>query len=98
MSLADALNAFKAQFRQRAQEIQAKMRAAEARVAAEAGKSRLKTGRRPRIRTSNYQNARGEPVTLRSVLQRGPVVASASTAAAGARTATSNWKGAAGPP
>jgi LAO/AO transport system kinase len=89
MSLADALNAFKAQFLANVpEEIQAKMRAAEARVAAEVGKSRL----RPKAtahRTSNYQM----PAVNLSPCVRSSSAdpsSSASTAAAGARTATSN--------
>jgi peroxiredoxin len=76
MSLADRLDAFKQRFLANVpEEIQARMRAAEARVAAEAGTSRCKaTG--DRAPDFELPNARGEPVALRDLLARGPVVVS----------------------
>ena len=76
MSLEDALNAFKAQFLANVpEEIQGTMRAAEARVAMEVGIARAKTAgdHAPEF---ELPNARGERVSLTSMLRRGPVVLS----------------------
>jgi peroxiredoxin len=76
MSLTDSLNAFKAEFLAKVpDEIQAKMRAAEARVAAEVGTGRVRsTG--DRAPEFELPNARGDRVALRSLLARGSVVVS----------------------
>jgi peroxiredoxin len=76
MSLADRLQAFKDEFLAKVpEEIQAKMRTAEERVASEIGTGRCKTTG-DRAPPFVLPNARGEPVALASLLARGPVVVS----------------------
>jgi peroxiredoxin len=76
MSLADRLQAFKDEFLAKVpEEIQAKMRIAEARVASEVGTGRCRAAG-DRAPGFVLPNARGEPVELASLLARGPVVVS----------------------
>ena len=76
MSLADQLNAFKAEFLENVpQEIQARMRASEARLAADVGTKRCKRANDP-APAFELPNARNERIALKSLLASGPVVAS----------------------
>jgi LAO/AO transport system kinase len=76
MSLADQLNAFKSGFLEKVpEEIQARMRASESRIAAEVGTTRC---RRAGDTAPGFElpNARNERVALQALLARGPVVVS----------------------